>query len=186
MNKPFATGIVKLKCIHDPREMLIAIDPGPQESAFIVMKRKEKEIFSFGKVHNVDMLQLLRIHNKHDLIIEMIKSYGMPVGDEVFMTCLWIGRFIQAHAIEDNGHEILVGRKTVSLFICNSPRAKDANVRTALIDIYGKPGTSKHPGPTFGITGDVWSALAVAHYAIETNSFLGNLDDAENSLSSSR
>jgi hypothetical protein len=145
-------------------DMLIAVDPGPQDSAFVVLKTKDKSIFSFGKTTNDQILQLMRIHNKHRLAIEMIASYGMPVGHEVFMTCLWIGRFIEAH----QGNEILIERKPISLYICNNPRAKDSNVRTALIDIYGKPGTKKNPGPTFGITEDVWSALAVGYYVLTT------------------
>jgi hypothetical protein len=41
-------------------------------------------------------------------------------------------------------------------------RAKDQNIRQALIDRLGPPGTKKNPGPTYGVTSHMWSALAVA------------------------
>jgi hypothetical protein len=55
-----------------------------------------------------------------------------------------------------------ITRGEVKVHVCNSKKAKDANVRQALIDRLGKPGTKKAPGPTYGIAGDVWAALAVA------------------------
>lgn len=89
----------------------------------------------------------------------MIASYGMAVGAEVFETCVWIGRFMQAHP-DLNMHRIKRG--DVKMHLCHSMRAKDANIRQALIDRLGAPGTKKNPGKTYGVSGDVWAALAVA------------------------
>ncbi len=36
------------------------------------------------------------------------------------------------------------------------------NIRQALIDRFGPPGKKKAPGATYGLSGDMWSALAVA------------------------
>jgi hypothetical protein len=94
--------------------------------------------------------------------IEMIASYGLPVGREVFETCLWIGRFMERLDKPTR----LIYRKDVKLHLCNSPRAKDGNVRQALVDKYGKPGTKKNPGKLYGISGHLWAALAVADYAL--------------------
>jgi len=44
-------------------------------------------------------------------------------------------------------------------------RAKDANIRQALLDLIGPQGTKKTPGPTYGIKSHTWAALAVAVYA---------------------
>jgi hypothetical protein len=52
----------------------------------------------------------------------------------------------------------------VKLHLCNSPRAKDGNVRQALIDRVGPQGTKKGQGPTYGIKSHEWAALAVAVY----------------------
>ncbi|MBV8782506.1 MAG: hypothetical protein JO353_14005, partial [Phycisphaerae bacterium] len=46
-------------------------------------------------------------------------------------------------------------------------RAKDGNIRQALIDRFGPTkeraiGKKKSPGPLYGMSGDCWSALAVA------------------------
>jgi hypothetical protein len=57
-----------------------------------------------------------------------------------------------------------VFRKDIKLHLCNSPRAKDANVRQALIDRIGPQGTKKNQGPTYGIKSHQWAALAVAVY----------------------
>jgi hypothetical protein len=57
-------------------------------------------------------------------------------------------------------------RATVKAHLCRSAKAKDSNVRQALIDLFGGKenaiGTKKTPGPLYGISGDVWAALAVA------------------------
>ena len=55
----------------------------------------------------------------------------------------------------------------MKLHLCHSARATDANIREALLDRYG-PGKEKAvgrkaaPGPLFGVSKDIWSALAVA------------------------
>ena len=94
----------------------------------------------------------------------MIASYGMAVGASVFETCVWIGRFM-AEAFSSSGRDLhRVFRKDVKLHLCNSPRAKDANVRQALLDRIGPQGTKKAQGPTYGIKSHEWAALAVAVY----------------------
>ena len=77
--------------------------------------------------------------------IEMIASYGMPVGKEVFATCYYIGALMEICRTW-KVRVMPVYRKDVKLALCGSPRAKDANVRQALIDLLGAPGTKKEPG----------------------------------------
>jgi len=58
-----------------------------------------------------------------------------------------------------------ISRRAVKLHLCGSARAKDANIRQALIDRYGGSaaiGRKAAPGPLYGVSKDVWSALAIA------------------------
>ena len=98
------------------------------------------------------------------LVIEMIASYGMPVGAEVFETCVWIGRYQQAW--KDPEAVCLTLRRAVKLHLCNDMRAKDSNIWQALLDRFGGKssavGLKKTPGPLYGITSHARSALALA------------------------
>lgn len=143
---------------------ILAIDPGPIESAFVVVNTETKGIINHGKYDNNDVLEIVKLHKDFNIAVEMIASYGMAVGREVFETCVWIGRFIEAHS----GDVMLTYRKDIKLFLCGSVRATDSNVREALIDKLGQPGTSKNRGPTYGLRGDEWSALAVALTVIDS------------------
>jgi hypothetical protein len=151
---------------------ITAIDPGNEESAYCSIDSKGR-LRDFGKLKNEALLGLLRTGGfyRDRVFIEMIASYGMAVGREVFDTCVWIGRFSEAYMgsipIEP------VFRKDVKLHICQSPKANDSNIRAALIDRYGPGkvkaiGVKKAPGPLYGVSKDVWSALAIALTAKET------------------
>ena len=140
---------------------ILAIDPGSTDSAFVVIEGLA--VVSFGKCANVSMLDVIGScgGGSHDVAIEMIKSYGNIMGDSVLMTCVWIGRFTQVR----NGAVRLIPRKTVVSNLCRSVTAGDKEVRRAVIDVFGGDsaiGTKKAPGPLYGVTGDVWSALALA------------------------
>ena len=104
------------------------------------------------------------------MVIELIASFGMPVGREVFSTAIWIGRFIQAH--EPSGPWLGLFRRDVKMHLCNRANARDSNIRQALIDRYGPSkkaavGTKAAPGPLHTVFKDVWSALALACTAFD-------------------
>ena len=147
---------------------LLAIDPGDVKSAFVVFQPRHtivaKGIRSNERSAQHDsVLELCRNDRSDALAIEMIKSYGMAVGDTTFLTCVWIGRFLEAWTQANPGKPyFLIPRKTVAAHICGSVRARDSNVRAALIDIMGKPGTAACKGATYGIANDMWSAVAIA------------------------
>lgn len=143
---------------------VLAIDPGTDKSAYIVWNSSIERVSQSGIVVNGSLSTQLRNAPEFcDFIAcEMIASYGMAVGKETFETCLWIGRFQEAASAPFE----LVYRRDIKLHLCGTARAKDANIRQALIDKYGAPGTKKNPGPTHGITSHLWSALAVADYAL--------------------
>jgi hypothetical protein len=140
--------------------MILAIDSGTTQSAFVQYDEKNKRILDHGILPNPEMRQIL-IGREYDLVsLEMIASYGMPVGASTFETCVWIGRFIEVARTESR----LVYRKDIKMYLCGSMRAKDGNVRQALIDLIGEQGTKKNKGPTYGISSHSWAALAVAVY----------------------
>lgn len=149
---------------------MLALDPGTTETGWA--------LYEHGRVHvsgidaNEEVLRRLTFQFgmqgvcQCTLAIEMIASYGMAVGREVFETCVWIGRFQQAWHAPD---EVLkVYRKDVKLHLCGNPRAKDPNIRQALLDKLGPQGTKAKPGPTYGVKSHAWAALAVAVTAAET------------------
>jgi hypothetical protein len=140
--------------------MILAIDSGTDQSAFVQYDERKKQIMDHGILPNPEMRQIL-IGREYDLVsLEMIASYGMPVGATTFKTCVWIGRFIELARTPIR----LVYRKDIKMYLCGSMRAKDGNVRQALIDLLGTQGTKKDKGPTYGISSHSWAALAVAVY----------------------
>jgi hypothetical protein len=148
--------------------MILAIDPGDVQSAWMLYDEKEKIPVKFAKEENdivIGKLPDLR-EEAGTLAIEMIASYGMPVGKNVFETCVWIGRYWQMW-VAMGGEVDLVYRKDVKMHLCHSMRAKDSNVRQAIMDRYGGSrkaavGTKKEPGVCYGIANDIWAALGVA------------------------
>ena len=149
---------------------LLAIDPGTTHSGIIRMDGRA--VTFAGVMPNAEVLSIFPRNTADHIAIEMIASYGMAVGREVFETCVWIGRFVQAWHQDNDGEPRLIYRKDVKLHLCGSPRAKDANIRQALIDRWGGKaeavGTVKKPGPLYGVKSHAWAALAVAVTAMET------------------
>jgi len=153
---------------------LIAIDPGSMLSAFVIWDGEK--ILDKGIIDNQTMLGLLTpyprsiLYGINTLVIERVTSYGMPVGESVFETVYWSGRFHEAWQSQVGRACNRITRKDIKLHLCGSMRAKDANIRQALIDKFGKPGTIKAPNLVYGETNrvedkmkaDLWSALAVA------------------------
>lgn len=151
--------------------MILAIDPGTTESGWCVYDGSR--VVGSGVETNGELLDMISNSPCTRLCIEMFASYGMAVGREVFETCVWIGRFQQAWKDPDSVE--LVYRKTVKSHLCGSIKAKDSNVRQALLDKFPRTGggkipqigTKALPGPLYGVTSHAWSALAVAVTAQE-------------------
>jgi hypothetical protein len=154
---------------------VLAIDPGNRESAYALLDNDRRPVEA-GKVDNellrVRLPRLLNGYNTTEVAIEMVASYGMAVGAEVFETCVWIGRFLEAchqHWASPWPHRDprLVYRRDVKLHHCGSVKAKDANITQALIDRFaanvpnrGK-GTKAEPGWFHGFKADIWQAYAL-------------------------
>ena len=140
---------------------ILAIDPGSSQSAWLRFDGTRPG--AFGITANEVLVRALRSGGLPDVVvIEKVESYGMAVGAEVFDTVFWAGRFAEA---AERVPVVLLPRRAVKLALCGDSRAKDANIRAALIDRFGGPaavGRKAAPGPLYGISRDVWSALAIA------------------------
>lgn len=145
--------------------IVLAIDPGPVESAWLVYNGETGRIRSFAKSPNDKLLASFRAGISADVdavVIEEIASYGMAVGREVFETVFVSGQLAEAARPTPVAR---LPRIVVKQTICHDSRAKDANIRAALLDRFGgagAKGTKAHPGPLYGVSADVWSALAIA------------------------
>ncbi len=150
-------------------QRILTIDPGSEQSAWLVWESAGAagRLVRFGITANEELLPTLRdgslIQHVHVVVIEKIESYGMAVGREVFDTVHWSGRFTEAAR---PAPVVQLPRRDVKLAICGNSRAKDANIRAELINRFGGKaaavGTRAAPGPLYGVSRDVWSALAIA------------------------
>jgi len=143
---------------------IIAIDPGTEKSGVVIWDGSVLESFEAPNEDLLRRIYRVQIGGASLMAVEMIASYGMPVGKEVFETCLWIGRFIERSPVPFS----LIYRKDVKIHLCGTTKAKDGNIRQALIDKHGPVGVKKAPGRLYGISGHLWAALAVADYAAST------------------
>jgi hypothetical protein len=182
---PDVAGVLRASDVSDvarvePADVrtILAIDPGTVQSAWVLYAGGLP--VAFGIWSNADLLDALRsgaptyaAFEPAVAVIEQVASYGMPVGAEVFETVRWSGRFEEAlHPTP----VVLLPRMAVKMHLCGNSRAKDANIRRALLDKFGGPsfdpkvavGTKKAPGPLYGIHADLWAALAIAVTFAET------------------
>lgn len=148
---------------------LLAIDPGPKESALLAYDLDTGIPNWWTKAPNAEILDLIpRTPAGYcgRLAIETVASYGMSVGADVFTTCEWQGRFIERWNSHGLPEPRRVKRLEVKMAVCHNSRANDSNIRQALIDMYGGKdraiGRKASPGPLYGLSKDGWAALGVA------------------------
>lgn len=137
-------------------------------------------LLEFNKLKNRDVMTILlnRLNEIDNVVIERIQSFGMPVGREVFESCEWIGRFSQE--AEKKADVSYIYRKEEKLYLCGNPRAKDVNIRAALIERFAKhdfkngKGTKKEPDFFYGVKADEWSAICIAVTFLDKRKEQGN------------
>ena len=148
--------------------LVMGVDPGPEESSYVVWDGKA--IVDKFSGTNGDLLWLLRSSGRlptgmEAVVFEKIVSYGMAVGREVFETVFQTGRLYQ-QADRAQHNVVLMPRREVKMHLCGQARAKDTNIRIAILDRMGGKraavGLKKTPGPLYGIKSHQWSALAIA------------------------
>lgn len=172
---------------------ILAIDPGSEKSAYTLWDGERSDSWILDNQTLLDIVSNIGPPYRYTLVIEQVKSYGMPVGETIFETVFWSGRFAQAY----KGSYDMLPRMDVKMHLCKSPRANDSNIRQALIDRFGEPThkakmrdengdvvikkSGKNKGdpkmvtafnPVYGdISKDMWASFAVAvtYYDLNIN-----------------
>jgi hypothetical protein len=167
----------------------VGIDPGNTHSAFAIF-RDDEEDFQIGSENDVEFIHANKLPNEDflykvvdaifaavkigdsppidwtnlDVTIEMPGSYGKgnTPGASVFLTALFAGRVLQRIYDKTGVKPTLIYRQTVKSRVLGRAFGKDSEIRATMIRIFGEPGTKKNPGKTYGVSADMWAALAVA------------------------
>lgn len=171
----------------DKRKIFIAIDPGNEESGWVVAlkdnskliyKNKDKNSILYKKFKEfIENEQVLRVG------IEYPSSYGMPVNQTLLDTCTFCGILLQI-CKENNVSVDLIFRKSTKMFLCNSVRARDSEVNSRVREYIGEDYTIKKPnyyywneeveknGGARYANNDMYAALAVLLYMIYPHDIL--------------
>ena len=156
--------------------MILAIDPGNEYSAYCLAEYDTLKPLQFAKIPNAELIELApKLINENAMqavAIELIQSYGMAVGREVFETCYFIGKLCDRIERNTNIKKVKpIYRKDEKLAICGNLKANDTIIRHTLIDMFAKhdlkngKGTKAKPDWFFGFKADCWSAYAIAYTA---------------------
>lgn len=148
--------------------VVFAIDPGNLLSAFAIVDTTSYYPIKFAKCANVEikqeMIEFIKSTPYPIIIIETMVSMGGSVGATVFDTCIFIGRLTElAESLGASVHYI--NRRQEKIELVGSMRAKDSDIRRALINrlavfdkVNGK-GTSDHRDVFWGMAGDCWQSM---------------------------
>jgi len=168
---------------------ILAIDPGPVQSAYLLYDPADMRICDKGIEPNLNVIAWMRSHPPFPadtwMVIENVENYGRFVGAGIFGTAKWVGRFIQVWVdlcpvLHRDMKFTEQPRRAVKLWLCNSPHSGNPEVRAALLDKFpatggGKTpaiGTKGQPGPLYGVKSHLFSALALAVHYAETTAIL--------------
>lgn len=147
---------------------IFAIDPGNVTSSWVLLETSATwppRLEDYALDEENALLEA-RLHRaRWDVaVIEMVRSYGRPVGSEIFETCVWIGRFEKA-IDASTASRARIGRQEMKSALGLTMKTSDSGVRACMLDIYGGKdvalGSKTRRGPLWGVTEDVWAALAV-------------------------
>lgn len=159
---------------------ILALDVGTTESGFCLVEVETYKPLKFGKIANEELLQIVKTEDYELLVYEKFASYGMAIGESTIKSIEWNGRYIQS-ALDRNINTYPVLRKDEKLCLCGTMRAKDSNIRQALIDRFAKfdfkngKGTKKNPDWLYGFKADIYAAYAVAIVYIDVKNGLYSL-----------
>lgn len=157
--------------------VIFALDPGSEVSAWVRMQ--DGKLLSFAIEDNEDLINRIPDELGGDImVLEFTKAFAMPIRTQaksgmmffptqVLDTAVVVGRLWEAFRNGDQDAQVqLLSRRDVKHHLCGGSQAKDAQIREAMLDRFGGSkakavGLKKTPGPLYGVSKDVWAALAV-------------------------
>lgn len=158
---------------------ILGVDTGTLETGWAIYDTETHTVPFMGVDDNEVVLNEVLEQYEYDVAsLEMVASYGMPVGATTFETVYWIGRF--AERAEAKGKKVVRYYKKTDInpTICFNSKVKDTHIRRAILDFFPKTGGGKEPsigtkakkGVLFGIKSHIFPALAVAlTHALKNN-----------------
>lgn len=171
----------------DKRKIFIAIDPGNEESGWVVALKDNSKLIYKNKDKNLILYKKFKEFIKNEQVlrvgIEYPSSYGMPVNQTLLDTCTFCGILLQI-CKENNVSVDLIFRKSTKMFLCNSVRARDSEVNSRVREYIGEDYTIKKPnyyywneeveknGGARYANNDMYAALAVLLYMIYPHDIL--------------
>lgn len=148
---------------------VLGIDPGNISSAYCVLDRDTQKPIAHEKLNNEELERKLKEGeiDFDEAVVEVVSSYGLVAGRDLFQTCMEIGRL--SVIIENLGFKAYgCYRRDVKLHLTGKAASKDVNVRAALIEMYAKhdfkngKGTKNNPDWFYKFRADEWAAAALA------------------------
>jgi Holliday junction resolvasome RuvABC endonuclease subunit len=141
---------------------ILGIDPGPTQSAFALIDGTR--ILNAATIGNKEFLSIVEVCRCDLIACEGLFYQGNIAGSSLWQTAYMIGMiFDRTEPIRF----VLLPSRTVTTAICGLARCSDKDIKIALEERYGPPGTKKNPGQLYGMDSHVRSALAVALTASE-------------------
>lgn len=96
-------------------------------------------IIEHCKTDNESVLKLIERWDYEAFAVERVASFGFKVGQTIFDTIEWQGRFLQAALFAGKAKTYdRLFRKSVVARLCGTATANDTKVRAALLERYGK------------------------------------------------
>lgn len=167
----FILNLKRFFTVHsNDYDRVIAIDPGTKCTAVAIIDCKNgTPVFSEGVIEdNYTVQERLSNFPKNDsvFVIEDIQSYGAPVGNSVFRTCLWVGKFV---SVLNEDKTYLIGRSTVAKLLTDKGKGKsmDSRIRSCIKLAY----LFKFCNLSVleNVKKDIWSAIAIGHAFVMLN-----------------
>ena len=151
----------------DVRTTILAIDPGPTRSAYVILALGEPT--ATAKLPNEEVLAIAAKWPGDVTVIEWI-TVASIAGAEIYQTCRWVGRFEQVSGVP----VVLLPRSDVVAHFFGKRNVKGADglIRRQMLDRWGgdaAKGVRANPGPLYRFHADCWQALGLAVCWSETH-----------------